>query len=127
MVIKIVACILAVLIAGLVGWQFYRTNQTYKYASSRECLLQVGKALQHHHQTHGRLGRTITLQGLGGSLPTVDAWGSPIRLDSSDDEFILTSFGSDLQKGGSGSAEDIVVRWKAGQKEIAVQSATITP
>lgn len=115
------------LVASLAGWQLYRADQTYKYASSRKAMMDLGLALQDSYRTRGHFDRTLPLRELAPGLPTVDAWGAEFRIEMANDHFTLTSFGSDRKEGGTGSAEDIVVQWKASRKEMIVRSASLAP
>jgi hypothetical protein len=119
--------VVLVLTAGFAGWQVYRADQTYKYGSTRAEMLEIGVLLQKRHRASGRFGRPLALRDLANGASVVDAWGEALLLETDEHSFVLTSLGSDRKAGGTGSAEDIVVRWKDGDKELSVRSAPLSP
>jgi hypothetical protein len=118
------------LVGGLGLWivvHLIKVKRTYEYAGTRAAMLDIAKAFQGYHKLRGSFPAGMKLVDLDPTLPQRDVWGHDYDLQIRSDSFIITSWGRDGTKGGSGYEQDLVVSWKAGDKESEVDSADISP
>jgi hypothetical protein len=118
------------LVAALVIWivlLLINVNQTYLYAGTRTVMLDTAKAFQAYHTRHGSFPAGMTLADVDPALPKHDQWGRALDIQIRPDSFTITSWGRDGTKGGTGYDQDLIVSWKAGDKELDVVSADISP
>lgn len=104
--------------------QVIRINE---YAGTRAVMVDIAKAFQDYHKRHGSFPAGMTMADLDPALLTHDRWSRALDLQIRPDSFIITSCGRDGKEGGSGYDQDLMVSWKAGDKELDVSSAAIWP
>ena len=87
----------------------------------------MGERLKDYYERKGVFPVDTRQYLVGEGFPVTDQWGYPHLIETTADQFSITSLGSDHQIGGVGYATDIVVRWQRGAENLTVISANIQP
>jgi len=124
-----VISLLVLLIAGggWLGMHLWSIDRMGKYWVTRDQMILMGEELRDYYLKHGAMPSDVLLYLRPDGTRPVDGWGYPEIIQSTSDQFSITSLGSDHRPGDTGDATDIIVRWKRGDKDLTVISANIYP
>ncbi|MEE9311980.1 MAG: type II secretion system protein GspG [Planctomycetota bacterium] len=113
--IAFMAVVVGCLITTSVSAQRIARTDLKKMAETRETMRELKLALENHLIVNEQYPEK--LDALDGEKATKDAWGNDLRYEIKDDNFLITSLGSDGKAGGEGAAKDIL--WTArGERKI---------
>lgn len=113
--IAFMAVVVGCLITTSVSAQRIARTDLRKMAETREAMREIRLALEKHLIMNEQYPEK--LDALEGEKATKDAWGNDLLFERKDDDFLITSLGSDGKAGGEGAAKDIL--WTArGERKI---------
>ncbi|MCF6228366.1 MAG: type II secretion system protein GspG [Planctomycetes bacterium] len=113
--IAFLAVVVGCLVTTSVSAQRIARTDLKKMAETREAMRELKLALENHLRMKEQYPEK--LDALEGEKATKDAWGNDLLFERKDDDFLITSLGSDGKAGGEGAAKDIL--WTArGERKI---------